>query len=170
MKYLTLAIATFLLIVSGCGGEPSASVAEYNSTNMLRLRNAYEMYLVTHEFKGPKDESEFKNYLKNDKAANVRLGRMGIDVDKVDEIFINERDGKPFRVRYGLTGLADHAIVFEEEGEAGMRFVALATPVEVDSAKYDLYWKGEIKPVSADGMSGRDAQADNRGPSGNSGN
>jgi hypothetical protein len=74
------------------------------------------------------------------------LKRIDITPETVDDIFIGDRDGEPFVVRYGLTGVADHAVVLEAVGVEGMRIVALANPLEVDEATYDDYLSGKIKP------------------------
>ena len=48
------------------------------------------------------DLAEFKAFIRDfDKA---KLTAMGIDPNKVDELFTSERDGKPFKVRYNVGG------------------------------------------------------------------
>ena len=150
-SFSTAVVLLLMLTLVGCSpSAPSVSVADYNKTNILRLRNAYDMYMMEHGNRGPADEEAFKKFLTTDKAAGVRLGRMGVDVSKIDDIFVSERDGQPFKVRYGLQGLADHAIVFEAEGLEGKRMVALAEPREMDQAEYDDHFSGKIKPESPD--------------------
>lgn len=135
----------FLLAVClGCGGgNPVPSLADVNNTNMKKLRGAYGLYQLKHGLVGPKNEEEFKNYLKVDAGAKVKLGRMGVTPETVDDIFISERDGQPFKVRYGLKGLSDHAIVFEAEGVDGKRFVSFIEPRELDALEYERLWNGE---------------------------
>ena len=48
--------------------------------------------------------------------------------------------------RFGIKGIADHAVVFEKTGVEGMRYVALGTPIEVDEETYNGYLEGDIKP------------------------
>lgn len=142
-------IVCFLIALSGCGETaPNFDVASYNDTNIKRLRNAYEMYKLNHGNVGPKDEDSLREYLTGDEGASVRLKRMGVDVSKIDDIFVSERDGQPFKVRWALEGPADHAIVFESEGVGGKRLVAFYKPKELGAEEYEGYWTGKIKPES----------------------
>jgi hypothetical protein len=139
-----LALTVMLLLIAGCGkGDTMKAVY---STNIKKLHQCYIMYMEENGFRGPKDEAEFKNYLKTDATAIHLLKRIDITPETVDDIFIGDRDGEPFVVRYGLTGVADHAVVLEAVGVEGMRIVALANPLEVDEATYDDYLSGKIKP------------------------
>lgn len=147
---LFLILSFSFLVLTGCGSN-SSPVAKFNDTNLKRLCNCYSMYQFNHGFKGPESEEEFKEFLKNDIGAKVKLKRMGIDQEKIDDIFINERDGEPFKIRYGLRGAdVDLAIVFEAVGVDGRRFVALNPAVECDDVEYEAYWKGEKSGVTAD--------------------
>ncbi len=134
------------LFLAGC--SKTNSVAQFNDTNMKRLRNCYSMYQSVHGFKGPKSEAEFKEFLKTTKVAEVRLERMGIDQGSVDDIFINERDGEPFKVRYGVNGTKNNAIVFEAVGVDGKRMVGLSPVLELEDAEYEAYWSGKKKGES----------------------
>ncbi len=146
----TILLSWVLISVSGCSeSTPSLSVADYNKTNIQRLRNAYGLY-QTSKGRGPKDEEAFKEFLKTDKATAIRLGRMGVTQDMIDGIFISERDGQPFKIRWGLGSSADHAVVFEAEGVDGKRMVAFYTPRELDKAEYEAYWTGKKKGDSLD--------------------
>ncbi len=136
-----LALGFVACFVLGCG-KPLPGV-EYNSTNVRRLRTAYNIYARLNGIKGPASEEEFKEFMKSDLTAKIRLERIGVQVEDFDEIFVSERDGKPFKVRYGLKGSQDHAVVFEEEGIDGRRFIAFWDPVEVDGDEYDRYWAGK---------------------------
>ncbi len=131
-------VACFVL---GCGETPPG--VKYNSTNVRRVRTAYNIYARLNNLKGPTSEEEFKEFMKSDLTAKIRLERIGVKVEDFDEIFISERDGKPFKVRYGLKGTQDHAVVFEEEGVDGKRFIAFWDPVEVDPDEYDKHWSGK---------------------------
>lgn len=138
----TSALLVLMLLV-GCSSQRVPSLAEVNNTNIKKLRGAYGLYLFQHSLRGPESEEQLKEYLRTDEGAQVKLGRMGMTVDQIDSIFISERDGKPFKVRYGLRGLGDHAAVFEAEGVDGKRMVALTNPREVDEAEYDQLWNQE---------------------------
>lgn len=132
------------MIVAQVGCSPDASdpdvvISQSNKTNIQRLRNLYVMYQMNHGFQGPKDEAEFKEYIK---AADISiLEPMGVDPAKVDELFISERDNEPFVVKYGVPttsrGSGD-PVIFEKTGVGGKKMVAFLnmTEREVDDAEY----------------------------------
>jgi hypothetical protein len=136
-----------LILISGCGPK-GPSLAELNNTNILRARAAYGVYLISHGLKGPKSKEELMDYLKNSETARVKLKKIDVSQDSIDEIFISERDGEPFKIRYGLRGMSDHAVIFESVGVDGKRMVAYNTPVELDDAAYEKAWKGKTKAVN----------------------
>ncbi len=137
MKLACVIVSIFLV---GCGSQQVPSLADVNNTNIKKLRGAYGLFLFQHNLQGPESEEELKQYLRTDAGAKVKLERMGMTLDDIESIFISERDGQPFKVRYGLKGLGDHAAVFEAEGLDGKRQVALTIPREVDEAEYDKLW------------------------------
>ena len=150
------------ILLPGCK-KSGTDFAAIHNTNIKKARAAYNLYMVRHTMNGPKDEDELKKFLKTDADAKVKLERMGVSQDEVDAIFISERDGKPFKVRYGLKGIADHPIVFESVGVDGKRFVAFAVPRELDEAEYDQYWaqETETKPEVAAPYRRFDERAEN---------
>ena len=76
---------------------------------------------------------------------------MGVDPSKLDAVMTSERDGKPFKVKYGIRGGpgAKVAIVFEEEGKGGVRQVAFTNGVveDVEDPRYGELW-GPAAPVA----------------------
>ncbi|QEG23759.1 hypothetical protein [Mariniblastus fucicola] len=148
LLYVTIAAIMFAgLGLSGCGDGDSVSnkIKAANKGNIRRLRNCYAMYLDLNRYKGPKDEKELMDFLKSDANAASRLERMGIPIEELDDMLVSERDGQPFKVRWGLDGINDHAIVFESEGVDGKYLVAFATPRELEKDEYDDYWTGKLK-------------------------
>lgn len=148
----------FLLLATlsiGCAGDSAGDVAKGikagNSTQIQRLRNCYMMYLELHDFEGPKNKEELVNFLSTDATAKMRLEFMGIATDELDAMFKSDRDGEEFEIRWGLSGIGDHAIVFEKTGVDGNRLVALGTPKEVGGDEYDDYFSGKIKAATPDG-------------------
>lgn len=156
------AIANCLLVLvvasSGCGDSGPPSLADYNNTNIRKLRGAYGMFLIAHDLRGPKSEEEFKEYLTTNPSAIAKMERTGVPQEKIPDIFISERDGQPFKVRYGLNGLEDHPIVFESVGVDGKRFVAFTTPREVENDEYEQLLAGKVKAVSGMDMLGESAK------------
>jgi hypothetical protein len=132
----------------GCGGaDPADLLAAANDSNVQRLANLYEAFQSRHNWRGPKDEEEFKSFLKgwNPK----KLSNIGVDPNAVGDVFISSRDGEPFKVRYGVPGHimgSNAAVVFETIGVDGRRMVGFLniTKREVDNAEYDRLWSGTV--------------------------
>ena len=99
--------------------------------------------------RGPKTEEELKEYLKTTSGAKKRLKRLGLTPDQVDDLFISERDNEPFKVRYGVNGVGDNAVVFESVGVDGKRLVAFVNPVELDEKEYQDAWDNKKLAKSA---------------------
>lgn len=143
---------TTLSLLSGCGAsDPKDSLAAVNSNNIQRLANLYFTYQSRHDWRGPANEAQFKEFLKGYNPE--KLKRIGIDAGKIDEVFVNERDGQPFKVRYGVPGSAmgsSEPVVFEAEGVDGVRLVGRLnmTQEETDAAKYDELWGSKVNKVA----------------------
>jgi hypothetical protein len=122
----TIAAAVTALVVglSGCNRDTTAGdVAAMNTSNIQRISNIYAAFQNYNNNRGPKDEAEFKTFIKQ--FDQSKLTMMGFDPNNVDAAFVSERDGKPFRVRYrvgGGRGSVD-AVAFEQEGKDGKKQV-----------------------------------------------
>ncbi len=141
----SLLLGVCLIGVIGCGsGDNSASmIADLNSNNAKRLGNLYSLYQINHNFQGPKDEAELKEFIKTISPARLKKG--GMDINNIDELFISERDGKPFKIRWGMDTRVrgpSQPVVFEAEGVEGKRQVGFTNSAmqEVDSAEYERLW------------------------------
>jgi hypothetical protein len=170
VKYLQLTLCAVLALVifnaAGCGpANPEAdAVSSSNKTNIQRLVNLYILHQQQNRYAGPADLEAFKEFIK--KTDPRRLEMMGIDVNAVDQLFVSERDGEQFTIKYNITagphGCTDPAI-FEASGKDGKRQVGFLNMVqkEVDAADYDTLMAGgtlaDVK-VTSSGKSG-----DNRG-------
>lgn len=143
-----LAVASVL----GCSSKQSNDISHLTNTNMKKLYAAMNTFMRLNDFRGPKDQAELVKFFEGNRRAQTILGRCGVKIDELEEILISERDGEPFVVRYGVNGIADHALVFESVGVEGLRMVALSAPVEVDEIKYEEYLSGKVevaRPASA---------------------
>lgn len=136
-------LVSLAICLVGCSGKAVPTLADVNNTNIKKVRGAYGLFQINHNLAGPESEEKFKQYLKNDAGAKVKLERMGVMPEMIDGIFVSERDGKPFNIRYGVNGLGDHALVFEAEGVDDKRLVAFIEPREVDDAEYDQLWNAK---------------------------
>ena len=147
-KYKRLVLTGCCLLcasVLGCTAEidPNEALARVNDTNIKRLSNLYFTYQTKNNFKGPKNEEEFKKFLKSYNPK--KLSRIGIDPTQIDGLFSSERDGQPFKIRYSVPGSpkgSSSAVVFEAEGVDGKRRVGFLnmTQREVEEAEYENLW------------------------------
>ena len=77
-----------------------------------------------------------------------------MDIDNIDELFVSERDGQPFKIRWGMVSRVrgpSQPVIFEAEGVEGKRQVGFTSSKmqEVDSAEYDRLWTVESDDLSA---------------------
>jgi hypothetical protein len=136
----------------GCSSrtDPDSAIASVNETNLQRLANLYFTYQSKHEWRGPANEAEFKSFLRG---YNPRkLTRIGIDPNAIDDLFISERDGQPFKIRYGVVGSAmgsAEPVVFESTGDGERRLVGFLNMQqrEVDEAEYNALWSATAVPA-----------------------
>ncbi len=145
-----LFVLAFLLLVatlSGCGGNKgNEMIAANNDTNIKRLGTMYGFFHLRNQFRGPKNEDEFKKFIGEQDAS--RLALAGISTSNVAELFVSERDQQPFKIRYGVnTQLRGPSlpVIFEANGLEGKRQVAFTggSIEEVEASKYDELWSGK---------------------------
>lgn len=145
---LSFSAAFCMLGLSGCRDTTiEDGVAALNKTRIQQLYNCYSLYGHYNQYRGPKDEASFKEFLLQPKYEK-NLKMMQINRDSLDEVFVSERDGEPFKVRYGVNGLGNKAVIFEATGVDGKRMVANASPIEVGDDEYEAYWSGKKRPQS----------------------
>ena len=136
-RRIKITILFTLLFVVGCGqGKIAERIAEMNSTPIKRLLTAYVYFQGKHGFRGPRNEQEFREFIADDRFQKG-FDRAGIDTSDIDALFISDRDGQPFKVKYGVPGTPmgfKDAVVFESEGVDGEVMVAFGgAKVEVMS-------------------------------------
>ncbi len=164
-KYGLLLVASLLITSAiGCGSGPNtdAMFADANDMNIKRLATLYSVYQIKHKWKGPKDNDEFKSFIAQQ--SSQRLKRIGVDPGKIDDLFVNDRDGQPFKIRWELEGNArgpSKPVVFESKGVDGKFLVAFTGNLmrEVDQSDYDRLWEGKGDDGS---MSGGSTASDGR--------
>ena len=141
---LTVATVGVLITAIGCSRSYTGVVKANNTNNIQRLSNFYADFQQTRFGRGPKDDAELKAHIQSKTPETLQI--MGIEAGKVDEIWISERDHKPFKVRYGIDSpyAALAAVVFEQEGVGGKRQVGFNNSKfeEVDEARYKDLWEG----------------------------
>jgi hypothetical protein len=129
----------------GCSSrsDPDSAIAHVNGTNIQRLANLYFTFQSLHDWRGPKDEAEFKSFLQ--KYNPHMLSRIGVDPNALDKLFTSERDGQPFKIRYGVQGSAmgsSAPVVFESTGDGKTRQVGFLDMQQrdVDESEYNALW------------------------------
>ncbi len=146
--------------VTGCGqsASPEEMIAKATDSNLKRLTKMYTMFMKNNEWRGPKDEEDFKAYL--GMVNGDLLLAMGIDPAGLDSLFVNENDGKPFKIRWGVEGSFRSSflpVIFEAEPSSGGEYlVGFSGSIvkQVDQSEYDQLWRGE-RDHSAEGAESR---------------
>ncbi|MCH2183631.1 MAG: hypothetical protein MK108_16655 [Mariniblastus sp.] len=144
-------IALLSLSFSACNRGPSVDqlVAQATDSNVKRIAKVYTIFMLSHDWQGPQDANELKEFIL--KQNNDRMRTMGIDPDNLDSLFLNERDEQPLKVRWKLKGsptAPPFAVVFEstpdpeQEQKYLVGFTGSATR-QVDQSEYDRLWSGE---------------------------
>jgi ABC-type dipeptide/oligopeptide/nickel transport system ATPase component len=136
--------------VSGCGSSSDVKsiMKSINDSNGKRLANFYAMYQTrSRTLTGPVDQQALEKFIVSVNPAE--LDAMGVAVDEVGQLFVSERDGKPFVVRYGVKKppvLGGHqAVICEAEGKGGTVAVFMTGPkvVEVSASEIESYMRGD---------------------------
>jgi hypothetical protein len=123
----------------GCSGPPAVNAPERVPLRQLAI--FYGKYRSSHQGQPPKDEAQFKQYIKGLDARH--LSTAGLTLAEVDSLFVSPRDGQPYDVRYGAPPPTEGpdgpvAVVAERVGKGGRRFVAYSTGKveEIDETQY----------------------------------
>lgn len=169
-----VAVAGGLVGLAGCGRDGTAdAVAGMNPDNAHRLANLYAAHQNFKGGKGPKDEAAFKAFVREYDAA--KLGMMGVDPGNVDALFVSDRDGQPFQVRYGVGGGrgSSDPVVFEKAGRDGRKQVGYTdgSVTEVDAGEAQRLLAAKPAPPAAkaavpEGRGGRPSGAPTGPPQG----
>jgi hypothetical protein len=146
-------LAGALLLLAGCSRsvDKDAVLRQANSKNIQRLANVYLAFQSENDWRGPADEVKFKDFLHA--CDPTRLERVGVDPQAIDSLFVGERDGQPFKVRYGVKGSvmgSAEPVIFESVGVDGKREVGFLnmSQREVDETEYQLLWSGKAPPAA----------------------
>ena len=146
LRLVICCIVTSLLIGCTTGADPQDAVAKANGTNLQRLSNLYLAFQGDNNWQGPSDEVKFKEFIRG--FSPKKLNRIGIDPNSIDALFVSERDGQPFKIRYSVAGNmmgSLEPVVFESVGVDGKRMVGTLgmTQIEVGDAEYETLWAGK---------------------------
>ncbi len=133
-------------LLHGCGPaapDPKALVKSFNDANGKRLVNFYSQYQME-QGRGPKNEAELRKFILARSPA--ALEEMGVSAGTLDGLFVSERDGQPFFIRYGAPVVGGRqALVFESQGSGGTVAVFFTGPkvVHVPTNEVEDYKAGK---------------------------
>jgi len=149
IRFVVLCGCLFAGLVIGCSSssDPDSAIARANATNIQRLANLYFTYQSQHDWRGPAGEAEFKSFIHGYNPH--KLSRIGVDPGALDKLFISERDGQPFKIRYGVIGSAmgsSAPVIFESTGDGKRRLVGFLDMQqrEVDESEYNTLWTATV--------------------------
>jgi hypothetical protein len=131
------AVALACMAAMGCGSHKQSQPRQQSGLKKLAL--VYGRFLSQHRGKPPADEAEFKKYVGSLRPAELK----SFGVNDPSQIFVSERDGKPYVIIYGPPKGppgpgSSPVIAYEQEGKGGNRWVASAAGAveEVDEARF----------------------------------
>jgi hypothetical protein len=142
------ALLLVLFAVVGCSTnvDREDAVTEANSTNLQRMLTLYLNYQSENNWMGPADEAKFKQFISS--LNDTFLNRLGVNKGNIDQVFVSDRDGQPFAIRYKVMGNmmgSNEPVVFESVGVDGKRMVGFLSMEqrEVDPAEADAMFSGK---------------------------
>lgn len=149
-----IALVGTSVLLTGCKRTDADSmIADKNDTNVKRLATLYSFFHIQNRNKGPKNEEQLRSFIEAQDPK--RLKRGGIDITSLDDLFVSERDGEPFVVRYGINTVVrgpSLPVIFESTGIDSMRQVGFfnGSMQEVDEEEYDRLLAGEADKEKVD--------------------
>jgi hypothetical protein len=138
----TLLLVLFAVVGCSTNVDREDAVTQANSTNLQRMLTLYLNYQSENNWMGPADEAKFKQFISS--LNDTFLSRLGVNKGNIDPVFISERDGQPFMIRYKVMGNmmgSNEPVVFESVGVDGKKMVGFLSMEQ-----------REIDPVEADAM------------------
>ncbi|MDX1963640.1 MAG: hypothetical protein SFX18_10835 [Pirellulales bacterium] len=129
-------LGSLLLLTGGCGGGgPTQEVIDEQRLKPLVL--LYGMYPASNGGRQPANEADLKKYVA------TRQDLLDRFRTTADQIFLSPRDGKPYKIYYGLPDGYDGVMIHEQEGKNGLRLVGyfrggVATLPDEEFAKLKL--------------------------------
>lgn len=143
--------------ISGCQSSPEQKIkAAFKAAFPENGRRVVVLYARSmasptrpprgpNDFSGPADEASLRRFIAA--MPSEALAEMGIANAESPELFTSERDGQPFRIRYGIKGplTTTYAVLCESKGVGGKVkvFKSDGSSVEVAADEVDKYMAGE---------------------------
>ena len=134
---MTRVLSASLIALTLCGCSSSSPAPTTPERLLLRhLAILYGKYQGANQGKPPKDEAQFKKFIKG--LNENQLATAGVSPAEIDELFVSPRDGQPYDIRYNNPPSSEALVVAERTGRNGKRMVAYSTGRvdEIDDAEY----------------------------------
>jgi hypothetical protein len=147
-----VALLAILILVSSSTGcrraNPDKMFQQAADSNLKRLGTLYIQFQTTNttnRLLGPKDLEEFKDFILQQNERGLKL--IGVDKNRLDELFVSPRDKQPYKIRWAVQGVSRgpaQPVIFEAEGVEGTYMVGFTGFIEmsVDKPEYDRLWSG----------------------------
>ena len=124
VRLLTVLLALILELI-GCGRKVAPTL-ERPPPNMGQIVVLFMNYIGLHGGQSPGSADEFKRFIRTDGAPQAK--QLGVDLARLEELFICPRDQQPYFINYGLR-VGDNSkglpiIAYEARGRDGNRTVA----------------------------------------------
>jgi hypothetical protein len=102
----------------------STREGEDHKTNLRGLAAYYSQYCARNGGQLPSNEKALKEYI----SADLTATGAPTSTETIDAMFVSNRDGKPFVIRYGedKSWQYPNLMAYEQEGRNGMRHVGYA--------------------------------------------
>jgi hypothetical protein len=113
-----------LLLACALAGGCATRAGEEHQTNLRGLAAFHGQYQAKNRGQMPPNEKAFKEFI----AADLSAAGAPASADKIDAMFVSNRDGKPFVIRYAgdKSWQFPRLIAYEQEGLNGTRHVGYA--------------------------------------------
>jgi hypothetical protein len=117
---LIVALCVCGAMAAGC----TSGAGEEHQTNLRGLAAYYSQFKAKNRGEAPKNEKALKDYID----ADLSAAGAPTSADKIDALFVSNRDGKPFAIRYSgdKSWQYPELMAYEQEGRNNMRHVAYA--------------------------------------------
>ncbi len=127
-----IGLACLGLVAVGCRGSQTQS-SDVEQSHIKVLAISYGLFTGRHRGQPPANEKAFREYVESRNSDRVK------NIGGIDQMFISERDQKPYVVFYGKDVQKNNGVVaYEQEGSGGKRFVAddLGVIEELDEEQF----------------------------------
>ena len=156
-RHVALVVAGAILVCLGCqNSDPGDMFGEAANSKPKRIGTLYFQFQLNNtndRLLGPASQEELTEFIECQNETGLEM--IGVDKNNLDDLFISDHDGKPFKIRWEVQGVSQGAaqpVVFEQDGANGKYIVGFTGFIdkEVDKDEYDRLWSGAADNTPAD--------------------